>query len=59
MDFVIKTKDEDGNITFEGTANATQASFLFEVGVNYLLQRGVQPVLGDAPTPVEGPETVQ
>lgn len=45
MDFVIKSKDKDGNVTFEGTANAVQASFLMNVGVNYLLQRGVEPML--------------
>lgn len=60
MNFEIKSKDKDGNVTFEGTANATQASFLMNVGVNYLLQRGVEPMLtkGDE-TLVEGTETRQ
>lgn len=60
MEFNIKSKDKDGNVTFEGTANATQASFLMNVGVNYLLQRGVEPMLTPTDEPVaEGTETRQ
>lgn len=58
MNFVIKSKDKDGNVTFEGTANAVQASFLMNVGVAYLLQKGVEPLLTDT-TPAEGTETLQ
>lgn len=45
MQFEIKSKDKDGNVQFTGTANQKQASFLFEIGVNWLLSRGAEPLL--------------
>ena len=48
MDFEIKSKDKDGNIVFEGTASAAEASFLLTMGVSYLLAQGVAPMLKGA-----------
>lgn len=45
MKFEITTKDADGNVAFQGTANAQEASFLLNVGVNYLLANGAMPLL--------------
>lgn len=45
MKFEIQSKDSDGNIVFQGTANQGEASFLLNVGVNYLLGQGVAPML--------------
>lgn len=65
MKFEITTKNEDGSIHFTGTANQLQASFLLEVGLNYLITNGAMPLLtGDAEEGVgfavtEGNETVQ
>jgi hypothetical protein len=43
--FEIQTKNEDGSIAFQGTANQTEATFLLNVGINYLMARGVAPML--------------
>lgn len=61
MIFAIQTKDKDGNITFTGTATKEQASFLMNIGTNYLLQKGVEPMLtgGSDNKAVEGTDTVQ
>lgn len=45
MKFDITTKYEDGSIAFEGTANAKEASFILNIGVNYLLSNGAMPLL--------------
>ena len=45
MVFNIETKDSEGNITFKGTANATEANFLLTIGVNYLLSTGTTHML--------------
>lgn len=45
MKFEINSKNEDGSIVFQGTANGTEASFLLNVGVSYLLAKGAMPLL--------------
>lgn len=37
----IKTKDEQGNIIFEGTLNRKEVGFILQYGVNDLLAAGV------------------
>lgn len=64
MKFEIQTKNEDGSIAFQGTANKTEATFLLNVGVNYLMAKGVAPMLtGDKEEGVglmaEEPEQMQ
>lgn len=59
MKFTIDMKNEDGSVRFNGTATKEQASFLMEVGVNYLLQRGVEPMLGEKKATEEVSPTVQ
>ncbi len=63
MKFEIKTKDDKGEVVFQGTANQNEASFLLEVGINYLLAQGAMPMLtGDMnpdSTMVEQPEAAQ
>ena len=48
MEFEIVSKNKDGDIVFEGTASEKEASFLFTVGISYLLSMGVAPMLRNA-----------
>ena len=48
MEFEIVSKNKDGDIVFEGTASEKEASFLFTVGISYLLSMGVAPMLKGA-----------
>ena len=62
MEFNITSKDKDGNIVFEGTANEKEASFLFTMGISYLLSMGVAPLLKGAKfegATLEEPDTIQ
>jgi len=45
MLFEITGKDTDGNVSFKGIANRTEATYLMNVGVNYLLAKGSEPTL--------------
>ena len=45
MLFEITGKNENGDVVFKGTASRIEASYLMDVGVNYLLAKGVAPVL--------------
>lgn len=45
MKFEITSKNKDGEVIFQGTANQTEASFLLEVGMNFLLSNGAMPLL--------------
>ena len=40
----VKTKDEDGNIAFDGKLNSTEVSFVLNVGINYLMANGALPL---------------
>lgn len=40
----VETKDEQGNIAFHGKLNATEASFVLNVGINYLMANGALPL---------------
>lgn len=59
MHFKIETKDKDDNIVFSGTASAEEATFLFNVGISYLLAKGVQPMLTQGSTPMDEVSTIQ
>jgi hypothetical protein len=39
----VKTKDENGNITFDGKLNSVETSTVLNIGINYLLARGCIP----------------
>ena len=56
MVFDIESKDDAGNITFKGTANATEANFLMTIGVNYLLSTGTIHMLSGAKKEVDASE---
>lgn len=45
MKFEIESKNEDGSVLFSGTANQSEASFLLNIGINYLLSQGAMPLL--------------
>lgn len=62
MKFDITLKNDDGSIAFEGTANQKEASFLLNIGVNYLLANGAMPLLtgkDEDVTVAETPTTTQ
>ena len=62
MLFEITGKNDKGDVVFKGTASSLEASYLMDVGVNYLLAMGVVPVLtGKEETTMLAPstETVQ
>lgn len=40
----VQTKDEEGNIAFQGKLNSVEASFVLNVGINYLMARGALPL---------------
>lgn len=44
MKFEITSKYEDGSIAFQGTANQSEAEFILNVGINYLLANGAMPL---------------
>ena len=44
----IETKDDKGAIVFHGKLNATEASFVMNVGINYLLAHGCMPTFTGA-----------
>lgn len=39
----LKTLDADGNLVFEGKLNQEEASFVLNVGINYLMAEGAMP----------------
>lgn len=39
----VETKDEDGSIMFSGKLNKQEASFVLNIGINYLLAKGCMP----------------
>lgn len=58
--FEIQSRNEAGEVVFTGTASEREASFLLEVGVNFLLANGAMPMLkGDSDTPTAEPSTLQ
>ena len=63
MNFEIKAQDKDGSVLFQGTATASEASLLLEVGINYLLKQGLAPILtggrDENSSEVDGTDTVQ
>lgn len=38
----VKTRDEDGNIIFEGSLNRKEVGFLLQYSINDLMMAGVQ-----------------
>ena len=40
----VETKDEAGNVAFHGKLNSTEVSFVFNVGINYLMANGAMPL---------------
>ncbi len=40
----VTTKDEEGNIAFQGRLNSREATLVLNVGINYLLANGVMPL---------------
>jgi hypothetical protein len=40
----VTTKDEDGNVAFNGKLNKTEVSFVLNVGINYLMANGALPL---------------
>jgi len=46
----VETKDNNGNIAFHGKLNSEEASYVLNIGINYLLARGAMPMF----TGVEG-----
>jgi len=40
----VITKDEEGNIAFQGKLNRLEASFVLNVGINYLMANGALPL---------------
>lgn len=58
----VVTLNNDGSIAFEGEFGPEEVRFIMEVGVNFLLQQGALPMLGDDADDsfeVEGTDTVQ
>lgn len=44
MNFEIQTKNEDGSIAFTGTLSKNEATFVLNVGINYLMANGALPL---------------
>jgi len=42
--FEITSKDENGNVAFSGTMNKNEATFVLNIGINYLLANGAMPL---------------
>lgn len=40
----VTTKDEQGNIAFNGKLNSKEVSLVLNVGINYLMANGVMPL---------------
>jgi hypothetical protein len=40
----VTTKDENGNVSFQGKLNSTEVSFVLNVGLNYLMAKGAMPI---------------
>ncbi len=40
----VTTKDEQGNIAFNGKLNSQEVSLVLNVGINYLMANGVMPL---------------
>jgi hypothetical protein len=40
----VETRDEAGNITFNGKLNRNEISFVLNVGINYLMANGAMPL---------------
>ena len=40
----VTTKDEEGNVAFNGKLNSTEVSFVLNVGINYLMANGAMPL---------------
>lgn len=56
MIFEIQNKDETGRVIFSGTLNKSEAEFVLNVGLNYLVQQGAAKVVpqekpDEAPSP--------
>lgn len=48
MEFEILSKDKNDNVLFQGKASQKEASFLLNIGINYLLAQGTYPLLKGA-----------
>jgi hypothetical protein len=66
MQIKVQTKDDAGNVTFDGTLNKAEAELILNVGINFLLANGIQPMFSgqdDEGTPetivAKTPDTVQ
>lgn len=58
----VATLNEDGTVAFEGEFGPEEVRFIMEIGVNFLLQQGALPFVGedeDESFEVEGNDTVQ
>lgn len=44
MQFEITTKKEDGSVAFTGTLSQNEATFVLNVGINYLMANGALPL---------------
>lgn len=42
---MILSKDKEGTVLFEGKASEKEASFLLNIGINFLLAQGTYPLL--------------
>lgn len=40
----VTTRDSEGNISFDGNLNSHEANLVLNVGINYLLAKGVMPM---------------
>lgn len=47
MEIFVKTEDEAGNVTFEGTLKKNEVEFCLNVGINFLLAQGASPFIKD------------
>lgn len=47
MQIEVQTKDQDGNIVFQGTLTQREVQFVLNIGVNFLLANGASPFLPD------------
>jgi len=44
MKINVQTEDAEGNITFDGTLNKQEVSFVLNVGLNFLMANGAMPL---------------
>jgi hypothetical protein len=54
MEIEVKTEDDEGNITFQGTLKKNAVNFVLGVGINYLLAQGAMPFIKDMDDPEDG-----